>query len=288
MRGGPLLKGTAATYAEVDIADDSSVAALQDAVTSKLKLSVQAPLTLQLLREGKGGKVTPLDSRKSLKQAKVKPGTSFLVDVAIQSAPPPMLLELPPSVMSRGPDPLLDAGLLKALRCPAIPTAQRVAALSELVRDTLSRSPCTGVSFDSLPLYNTVSNGALLGVLVNHTRDLMNGSFRGHNGLPCRTLLGAQGIGKTAILRAFSLVAASLFPGLVPLYVTAVSVQTPRTSFQVAPLDRFMALAAQRAGTREAAINEADDASFLLESALRRRDQRMLVLLDEVDQLYKL
>ena len=46
-RGGPLLTGNP-TYAEVNIADDSSVAALQDAVASKLMLS-SPPDTVQLM-----------------------------------------------------------------------------------------------------------------------------------------------------------------------------------------------------------------------------------------------
>lgn len=276
-------------YAEVEVADESSVAALQTAVANKLQLDV-LPDTLRLLKEVKGGKGTllALDSRKSLKQAKVKPGSSILVELLhraekiLQPKSPPMLLELPPRVMTRGPDPLLDAGLLKTLRCPDNPSLQRVAALSELVKDTRSRLPCTGVSFETLPLRDKETHGALLGVLMNHARELMEGSFR-RRYAPCRTVMGAHGMGKTVILRAFSLVAASLFPGLIPLYVSAASVLAPRTSFQVAPLVRFMAFAAQGSGPRDAAIE-----SSPLEVILRSRGQRMLVLLDEVDQLFKM
>ena len=241
---------------------------------------------------------TALDCRAALPAQRVRAGASLTAQLVQppQAAPmgaPPMLPELPPCVMARGPDPRLDARLLAALRDPLSPPSQRLDALGELVRDALGRAPAQGMALEALPLFSTEAHGAVLGEVLDHARELMRGGFRGRRGPPCRALVGARGTGKTVILRAFALVAASVFPGLIPLYVSAASVQGPRrTGLGVAPLDRFMALAAlQRSGgagggggARAAAAPPAPP----LEATLRSQGQRMLILLDGVDQLYAL
>ena len=281
-------------YARVDVPRRATATVLKEAVIAKLQLGVPPHcVRLELEAEG-GGPPTALDSRTALSAQRVRAGASLTAHLVQppQAVPmgAPMLPELPLRVMARGPDPHLDVRLLAALRDPLSTPSQRLDALSELVRDTLGRAPAQGMAFDALPLYNTEAHGAVLGVVLDHARELMRGGFRGRNGLPCRTLVGARGIGKTVILRAFALVAASVFPGLIPLYVSAASVQSPCTSFQVAPLDRFMALAALQRGAAGggAGAGSSGAPSAPLEATLRSQGQRMLILLDEVDQLYKL
>ena len=74
-------------YAEVEVKDDASVAALQDAVIAKFKLDI-APDSVRLLREVECGAPVLLDSRKKLADQSIKEGSSVLVEIIAPDVPP--------------------------------------------------------------------------------------------------------------------------------------------------------------------------------------------------------
>jgi hypothetical protein len=71
-------------YAEVEVKDSASVAALQDAIIAKLKLDT-APDCVRLLREVEGGVAVPLDSCEKLLDQGVKEGFKVFVEVIVPS-----------------------------------------------------------------------------------------------------------------------------------------------------------------------------------------------------------
>lgn len=73
-------------YAEVEVKDGASVAALQDAAIAKLKLGI-APDRVRLLREVDGQDPVLLDSRQKLAGQGVHEGSSVLVEVIAPDAP---------------------------------------------------------------------------------------------------------------------------------------------------------------------------------------------------------
>jgi hypothetical protein len=134
----------------------------------------------------------------------------------------------------------------------------------------------------ALPLFDTVAHASLLDTLTGHSRALSAGAFVGRNGVACRTLVGPRGIGKTVVLRAFCAVAASAFPGVVPLYVTCEGLARPTNSFHAAHLDDLLVAAAAARGVDVGARRGA-----ALGEALEAARQRVLVVVDEVDELYR-
>ena len=56
----------------------------------------------------------------------------------------------------------------------------------------------------ALPLLDTDSHLTLLAGLVQPAEQLQAGNYKGLNGVACRVLMGARGIGKTNLARAFT------------------------------------------------------------------------------------
>ena len=68
------------TYADVDVSDTASVAALQKAAIAELKLDA-APNRVRLLLEVQGQAPSPLDSCKSLKEQAIVEGSRVQVEL---------------------------------------------------------------------------------------------------------------------------------------------------------------------------------------------------------------
>jgi hypothetical protein len=187
-------------------------------------------------------------------------------------------LEAFPNVLAPAPDGAHSPQLLQLLSSPGTGAQERVSALSALLLQRQQRHPSAEPL--PLPLFETQAHQALLGTLVSHASRLASGSFTGVNGGPCRTLVGARGIGKTAILRAFAHVAASAFPSVVTLYVSCAGLRDTDSSFREAGLPGLIEAAAAARGTA------APLGAGGVGAALRARGLRLLLLLDEVDELY--
>ncbi len=131
--------------------------------------------------------------------------------------------------------------------------------------------------------FETVAHASLLETLAGHARLLARGSFTGSNGSACRTLIGPRGIGKTVMLRAFAAVAASAWSNLIVLYVTGEGLALPTTnSFQVMNLEDLIVAAAVARG-----VDVATRRGAALSEALKAAGLFVLVILDEVDELYR-
>jgi hypothetical protein len=274
------------SHVEVQVAPDASVAALAEACARKLELG--APLqSVRLLREKRGGALAPLVSARALARQRVREGTLLLVQVEEGAAPPP-LLRLPQlsaltalGVLVHGPDAAMDGGQLAALAHPATPCPQRLRALGQLAAAHLRRHPSSAASAPlALPIFHTAAHAALLQHLAVHARQLAAGGFVGTTGAACGVLVGARGSGKTTVLRAFAAVAASAFPGLIALYVSGEGVDDVGSPLRAAGLRDLIAAAARSRGVN---VQHAGG----LEAGLQQAGLRVLVIVDEVDDLYR-
>lgn len=158
---------------------------------------------------------------------------------------------------------------------------ERLAALSEAAR-ALRRVSRTALGKTIVvPLLDTPSHLHMFGSMVSMVQELAAGEYTGHNGVACRTLVGAHGIGKTTVARAFVFVCKAAFPGVIPLYFTAAGLDKPENSFQRCRLGELMIAAAQAHGVK---VNSR--AADGLADALKAAGKRMLVIVDEVEELY--
>ena len=264
-QGGTHLGFTKVTFAPSADAED-----LKEAVCSKLMLGA-APNRLRLLLEVEGGALLPLDSCQALAGQGVMEGATVVVELL------PLPLHALSGFISHAPDAALDTGLLAALTATDTPDAQRVEALSLLVADHCTRFPARPADDPSLalPLFHTSAHATLLRVLVTHARTLAAGRYNGTNGAHCRTLVGARGIGKSALMRAFALVAPSAFPSLLPVYLTGQGILQPQHVLQAGHLQSALAAAAAQ-----------QNVPFIAHSNLPT-GRRLLLMVDEFDDLYR-
>lgn len=262
------------------IGDDLDGSDLKEAIMAKLKVDV-SPDRVRVLLEVEGGLAKPLDGFRRVKEGGVEEGSFLTLEEVVIPVPPPPHTHSSDAVIAWGPDLALDQTLLAALASSEPGAAsQRVGVLTQLVRARLAKEPQTPGDLEALPLLDTEAHGALLEFLVSHTDALAGGEFRGLNGVACRTLVGARGIGKTAVMRAFATVCASAFPGIVPLYVSARGIDSVLNPFQGAQLGDLMCDAVRARGASVPSLHG-------LDFALHKSGLRVLVLLDEVDALYR-
>ena len=277
-----------AGFAEVTVPTGVSVAALVKAAVAKLRIDA-SPSTVTLTLAAAAPGSPPLDSRLSLKSAIAEGVLSPRADLLVTLHPPP-LPPLPPlstytGVIARRPLPL-NSTALAALAAESTPPHARLAALSALVTELVALDPNALGPGVPLPLLRTKAHVALVSVLSSQARMLAAGVFLGINGLPCRTLIGARGIGKTAVLRAFCAVAPSAFPSLAVLYVTGEGVSDSSSAFRSAHLRELVeASIAERkdAGAHGAPRSRGGDINVALDAARLRS----LIVLDEFDELYR-
>ena len=248
------------------------------------ELRIDAPLDAVTL--SRGGSV--LDARLSLAAAGLASRDELIVAVLpLPPPPPPPLPPLPAlatfsGVIARAVAPL-DAAALAALACASTPPRARLTALGALVAELVALDARALGPGAPLPLLRTEAHVALLDALAWHARALAAGVFVGINGLPCRTIVGARGIGKTAVLRAFCAVAPSAFPSLIVLYATGEGVGDACSAFRAAHLRELVGAAlAERAG---APLDRAGTGD--VNAALDAAGLRALVVVDEVDELYR-
>ena len=266
-------------FAEVAAQAGASVASLKEAAAAKLR--VDAPLdTISLLRAAGGG---TLDARLSIDAAGLVARDELLLTVCAPPLPP---LATFSGVIARAAA-RLDGAALRAFAAPSTRPRARLDALGALVAELVACDAHALGPGAPLPLLHTQAHMVLLDALVWHARALVAGTFVGVNGLPCRTLIGARGIGKTAMLRAFCAVAPSAFPSLAVLYTTGEGIADSRGAFRDAHLRELIeAAVAERAlslGAPALPRRRGDDVDTALDAA----KLRAFVVLDEVDELYR-
>ena len=281
-------------YAAVPITTlKESTAELQAAVAKTLCLDVP-PHMVCLLREKRGGVLSPLDSWKTLEAQGVKAGSRITVEVlppAIKA--PQAYTPLPPfasltGLISTNPEEAAALASSHPAQVEALGGAhstpsQRIEALGTLVAAHLRTTPQAATEFKALPLFSTLAHGALVGELVTHARNLSQGRYVGFNGACCRTLVGARGIGKSAMLQAFALAGASAFPGVIPVYLSGTALSDPSHALQAGHIRSILVAAARPWGVEV----DSSMGPYALSTALQSRGQRMLLLVDEFDELFK-
>lgn len=162
----------------------------------------------------------------------------------------------------------------------------RLAALNEISTALLEHAPPGLSNSISLPLLNTESHLVLLAALVQRAEQLDARLYEHHNGIACRSLLGARGIGKTNVILAFIHACAAAFPDVIPLYVSCAEL-SKSSSFKTMDLEALMIATARAHGV---VVDESEGAFALteaLEKAAGKRGKRMLIAVDEIDELYK-
>ena len=274
-----------ADYADVEVATGSSVAALKKAILYELKMDT-APDCVRLLLERMGGSPVPLDSREKLAAQSVQDGCSVIVEELLARRPT-LALAAPlasfPNVLACAPDSAHSPQALQLLSSPASAPLQLTRALSQLLQEHQQRHPSAkGLP---LPLFETQAHLELLSTLVHHCSQLAAGAYVGINGSSCRTLVGARGIGKSALLRAFARVAASAFPSVITLYVSGAGLLDPSSSFHAAGLPSLLEAAAAERGVVLRGGHASSNGG--LDDALSAHGLRLLLLVDEVDELYR-
>ena len=163
------------------------------------------------------------------------------------------------------------------------PWPERLAALSEVATALQRTSPAVLGEEIALPLFNTPSHVDLLAALALQAEQLQAGNYENHNGIACRTLAGARGIGKSTVMRAFTYACKAAYPDIIPLYLTAAGLTEPRNCFQHGLLEDMMIAAARAHGVQ---VDEAASANPLT-TALKKAGKRMLVIVDEIEELYR-
>lgn len=136
------------------------------------------------------------------------------------------------------------------------------------------------------PLYTTASHQQILIALVHQASLLQQGRFKGSNGAHARLLHGPKGIGKTFMLRAFAAVCQEAFPDVIPVYITFGD-KGLRASW-LRELDIMEAVAKQlaRHGV-DVKTDEDTSPPVAVFEALERQGKKLLLLVDEIDQLYR-
>jgi hypothetical protein len=149
---------------------------------------------------------------------------------------------------------------------------------------SLAAVSASSISGQSMPLYPLPHRLQLVEFLLDHLRRLHLGTFP-INGQHARLIVGAKGIGKSTMLKQAVTVAEALYPNVISVYV----------SYKDAHKDHVMLEVCRHLASR----GLVDDASVkvaahpvecrrLVLSALKRSGKRLFLVVDELDEVYRL
>lgn len=172
------------------------------------------------------------------------------------------------------------AAAIATLRNDASPPQARVAALSE-VAAAVAAAQDLGIEF-ATPLLETESHIELVRQLTTHASALAATDFKWINGRPCRTLIGTRGIGKTNVVKAFTYGGQAAYPNVIFMYITGQDLGD-QSCFQKLNLRQLMIATARAHGVH---VDESKGAHALT-IALSKAGKRMFIVVDEIDQLYR-
>lgn len=182
--------------------------------------------------------------------------------------------------------PHVDSDSLKVILDSKADPVARLSAFSSIATATMSSLNLDARTLGiSLPLFSTESHVQLLQVVMHHAGLLAGNKYEHVNGASCRAVVGAAGVGKTNLLRAFTLVCAVLFPKVIPVFVSCLGIETPSSSFARADLHQLLFAAAREQGL---ALDGAQGKAHSLTAALLESDRFIFLVVDELDELYRL
>jgi hypothetical protein len=136
------------------------------------------------------------------------------------------------------------------------------------------------------PLFTTNSHQQVMEALVHQASFLQANKFKGSNGAHARLLHGPKGIGKTHMLRTFTAVCQEAFPDIIPVYITF-NEKSERDN--VLRSHDIMQVVAQQLAKHGIAVQADADTSVSVAviEALEASGKKLLLLVDEIDQLYR-
>jgi hypothetical protein len=136
-------------------------------------------------------------------------------------------------------------------------------------------------------IFRTPSHRELVNALSGMTRLLAGNKFHRINGSPSRTLQGAKGIGKTTMLREFVAVCEAAFPNVIPIYVTYEALGARGNPLGAEPL---MSAVSRVLRQRDIPVDDPSEGiteGVMVARALAAREMYLLLIVDELDELYK-
>mmetsp|Transcript_23372 Transcript_23372/g.31990 ORF Transcript_23372/g.31990 Transcript_23372/m.31990 type:complete len:490 (+) Transcript_23372:83-1552(+) len=183
----------------------------------------------------------------------------------------------------------------------------------EEVRDIFGSAPLTGLEYnlnieqnpsrkdirtaaellDAFPLfeetviYKTQAHLGIYDVLLAHCRNLSSGKYKGRRGECCSTLVGAKGIGKTSSLQIFTKICKFMIPNVHVVYVNFNNICSSGPKFLEFSLITLIMNQLRQLGLVVPEVGEEEAPKDVLLTYLQTADINVLVLIDELDQLYK-
>ena len=181
----------------------------------------------------------------------------------------------------------VDADLLSALR-------RDDARGGDILRALQAAAATPDGKLRGMPsvVFHSRAHEELALALASHARRLAAGAFIGVNGCPARTLQGAKGIGKTTMLREFAVAAEAAFPNVIVVYVSFEGVTRVGMPLAASPLLDVVTAALRDRGVDVDYVTPSDLArgyhqGIQLSHALEDSGKFLLLLVDELDELYK-
>lgn len=135
-------------------------------------------------------------------------------------------------------------------------------------------------------LYPTSTHKDMLETFLRLCEGLSSGAFVGHDGLASRLVVGSEGIGKTVTAKSFLDLGATLFDDVLVVYVNCAGVAEPQHPLRIGSLAACIMCSLGLSSILD--IWRCDGSAEELIALLRRRNKRMLIIVDELDELYRL
>lgn len=129
------------------------------------------------------------------------------------------------------------------------------------------------------PSHRTQTHHVIISSLINMSQELKSGRFAGTKGVSSAMLIGSKGIGKSTAMRMFTYFGSALIPGITPLYI---SFNNPKYS-DIAEDAQILGEPLIKAIKN---ILNLDIHKPLAES-LEKENTRLMLMVDELDQLYR-
>lgn len=194
-------------------------------------------------------------------------------------------------VCSTSPGPLATTpaplGLPKTLIFgdPTLVPSPQSQLVADPVADVKHRLRALGeVTTPPVHLYNTNAHLTFTNFLLHHMGTLNRGSFP-VNGTHARTIVGPKGIGVSTLLRQLVTAAEVIFPNVISMYV---SHERPRGDELMVTLGRHLVgRGIIDSSTMEDAIRT-DTLDDVVLDSLMSKGKRLLLVVDEMDHLYRL
>ena len=113
-------------------------------------------------------------------------------------------------------------------------------------------------------------------------------SFEDSTGAHARLLHGLKGEGKTTALRAFTAVCESRFPSSIPIYISYLNFRTSGKQLASKTIQDIVAEVLTARGVLTEDWASVKNQPVAIIRALGRSNKQLLVLVDEVDELYRI